>query len=107
LRLDIWRDALSIVRASPLIGTGLNTFGTATIVFQTSDPTLHFQEAHNDYLQLLSEGGIALAIPVIVALIALARGIRRRFQTAADDPAVDWVRAGATVGLIAIGLQSF
>ena len=106
LRLDIWRDALTIVRASPLVGTGLNTFGTATLLYQTSVPGLHFQEAHNDYLQLLAEGGLVLAIPVVVAIVALGFRIVGRFKTPHDDPAVYWIRVGATVGLIAIGLQS-
>ncbi len=35
------------------MGTGLNTYGAATLFYQTVEPTTHFAEAHNDYLQLL------------------------------------------------------
>ena len=86
-RLAIWRDALSIFRDFPVTGTGLNTFGAATLVYQTANRHMHFQEAHNEYLQLLAEGGLLLAIPIVVAVAALVRGIVRRFRTT-DDPEV-------------------
>src|SRR5262249_33611484 len=35
-RLPIWRDAWSIVRDFRVVGTGLNTYGVATLVYQTS-----------------------------------------------------------------------
>ena len=104
-RLAIWRDALTIFRDFPITGTGLNTFGAATLVYQTANRNMHFQEAHNEYLQLLAEGGLLLAIPIVMAIAALVRGIVRRFQSS-DDPEVYWLRVGAVGGLVAIALQS-
>lgn len=106
LRVDIWRDAIAIVRDFALVGTGLNTFGTATILYQTRRPDLHFQEAHNDYLQLVTEGGVGLALVIVFTIAAIACGITRRFRSHEDDEGSHWLRAGATVGLIAIALQS-
>lgn len=106
LRKRIWRDSASVVRDFPLVGTGLNTFGTAMLSYQTSQRESHFQEAHNDYLQLLVEGGLLLAIPVALAVVALARAIRRRFVEGRDDTMTHWIRVGATTGLVAIGAQS-
>lgn len=106
LRLDIWKDAIAIVRDFPLVGTGLNTFGTATVLYQTTRPDLHFQETHNDYLQLVTEGGLGLAVVVVFLAAAIAWAIARRFRSNDDDEEGYWLRAGATVGLIAIGLQS-
>jgi O-antigen ligase len=66
---------------------------------------MHFQEAHNEYLQLLAEGGLLLAIPIVVAMAGLVRGIVRRFRSP-GDPEVYWLRVGAVGGLLAIALQS-
>jgi O-antigen ligase len=103
-RIAIWRDAMTIFRDFPITGTGLNTFGPATLVYQTANRNMHFQEAHNDYLQLLAEGGLLLAIPIVIAAAALVRGIGRRFQ-AQSDAEVYWLRVGAVGGLLAIALQ--
>ena len=46
--------------AFPLMGTGLNTYGSATLLYQTTSLSSHFQEAHNEYLQIAAEGGTLL-----------------------------------------------
>ena len=102
LRKDIWADSAAVIRAFPLTGTGLNTFGTAMLAYQTSEYDQHFQEAHNDYLQVLVEGGVLVALPALAALVLIVRGIRRRFAEDHDDPVTWWVRAGAAIGLAAI-----
>ncbi len=106
LRRVIWRDSAAVIRDFPLVGTGLNSFGTAMLSYQTTQRDTHFQEAHNDYLQILVEGGLLVAVPASLALIMLARTIRNRFGTHQDDSIAYWRRVGATTGLVAIGLQS-
>ena len=56
-RLGAWADAVDIATAFPVTGTGLNTYGFATLVYQRPELQEHYVEAHNDYLQLLAEGG--------------------------------------------------
>jgi O-antigen ligase len=106
LRPRIWRDSLAIVRDFPLTGSGLNTFGTAMLSYQSSKRDLQVREAHNDYLQVAAEGGLLLGVPAALALAALARATWRRFRDGADDTMTHWVRVGAATGLVAIGLQS-
>ena len=106
LRRQAWRDARSIIRDFPLTGTGLNTYGTATLVYNTTKTDLHFQEAHNDYLQLAAEGGLLIGIPALVAILACVRGIRRRLEEDRGDPMRYWIRFGAATGLVAMALQS-
>jgi O-antigen ligase len=106
LRKNIWTDSATIIGDFPVTGTGLNTFGTAMISYQTSQTDQHFQEAHNDYLQVLVEGGLLVGLPALVALVFAVRAIRRRFDAADDDAVTYWMRAGAAVGLMAIGLQA-
>jgi O-antigen ligase len=106
LRPRIWRDSLAAVRDFPATGTGLNTFGAAMLTYQSSLRGVHFREAHNDYLQVLVEGGLLLAIPAAAALVALVIAIRRRFRAGRDDTMSHWLRVGAATGLTAIALQS-
>ena len=103
-RLPIWRDSWRIVTDFWLTGSGLNTYGVATLFYQTSVPGFHLREAHNDYLQLAAEGGLLLGVPIVCAAAALGRDIRRRF--AASLGSSYWIRLGAVTGLGAVALQS-
>jgi O-antigen ligase len=105
LRREVWSDTLRIVRDFPLAGTGLNTFGAATLGYQTVRTNLHFREAHNEYLQVAAEGGMLLGVPAAAALVLLVGTVRRRFRERADER-TRWLRLGAATGLLAIGLQS-
>jgi len=103
-RLPIWRDTWRIVTDFWPTGTGLNTYGVATLFYQTSVPGFHLREAHNDYLQLAAEGGILLGVPIVWTVAAIVRDIRRRFVDSSGSSY--WVRLGAVTGLGAIALQS-
>jgi len=106
LRRAAWRDAVSIVRDFPLTGTGLNTYATATLKYDTTHSDLQFHQAHNDYLQIAAEGGLWLFLPALVALIACVRGVRQRLRDDAPDPAAYWMRFGAAMGMLAMAMQS-
>jgi O-antigen ligase len=103
-RPAIWADTMRIIRDFWLTGTGLNTFGLATLHYQTSVPNQHLREAHSDYLQVAAEGGILLSIPTVLALGAFVLNIRRRFDE--DDGSIRWIRMGAVMSLVAISVQS-
>ena len=104
-RLGIWHDTMRIVQDFPLTGTGLNTYGIGMLHYQTVPGGELFIEAHNDYLQVLAEGGLLLGVPVLLALLLFVREVWRRFREGADDTATYWVRAGAVTGLCAIAVQ--
>jgi O-antigen ligase len=105
MRMDIWRMSADIVRDFPLLGTGLNTFGQASILYQPPRD-MHYNEAHNDYVQLLVEGGAVTFVLVLAAIAGVAFAVRSRFRSDADGREAYWVRVGATTGLLAIALQS-
>lgn len=106
MRLQAWSDGWAIVKDFPFTGTGLNTYGAATLKYQTGDRVLHFREAHNEYLQVAAEGGLMLGVPAALALFAFVWIVRRRFARSKDDRLTHWVRVGATTGLVAIAVQS-
>jgi len=74
--------------------------------YQTSDRSIHFEQAHNDYLQLLAEGGILLGAAVVATLAIFVSEIRRRFREAPHEGTTYWARVGAVIGLVAIAVQS-
>ena len=104
-RVRAWRDTRSIIRDFPLTGTGLNTFRTAMVQYQTGSRDVHFRESHNDYLQLMAEGGILLALPILATGFLFVRAVRRRFRDD-TDPTISWIRFGAVAGILAIAVQS-
>ena len=89
----------------PLVGTGLNTYGTATIFYQTVNLDQHFAQAHNDYLQLLAEGGVLVGIPAIIVITSVVWTVRRRFRETPAGSSGHWIRIGAVTGILAIALQ--
>jgi len=105
-RIGVWQDTLAVIKDFPIAGTGLNTFGIAMSFYQRHDLNLgRYLQAHNDYLQLASEGGLLLAVPAIAALVLFARAVRQRFSDRHSDPTMYWLRVGAVTGLAAIALQ--
>jgi len=105
-RLLAWRDAAHIVADFPWFGTGLGTFGRAMLVYQTANRPVMYVQAHNEYLQLLAEGGVLVAVPAAAALTLIVVAIRHRLRAGKDDPLAFWVRTGAIAGLAGIAAQS-
>ena len=104
-RKGAWEDALTIASAFPVAGTGLGTYGVATLLYQQHDLTRHYEQAHNDYLQLLAEGGVLLAIPAALSVLALALETWRRVRDTEAGSTAYWLRAGAITAIVAIALQ--
>jgi O-antigen ligase len=103
-RRGAWADAAAIFRKFPLTGTGLDTYGVATLFYQEHDLARHYAEAHNDYLQLAAEGGLLLIVPAAVCVAAFGALVWKRFKEETSHSGY-WVRAGAVTGLAAIALQ--
>jgi O-antigen ligase len=83
----VWRDTLTMIKANPLTGVGLGAYGTAFSIYSASDGTLRVPQAHNDYLQIVADCGVAgglIALWFLIALFrAFSRGIRSRDPLAA------------------------
>ena len=66
-RAKLWAATIPLIRAYPVFGCGLGGYETAFLKFKAFDPLIRDDFAHNDYLQLLAELGLAgfaiLAVP--------------------------------------------
>ena len=103
-RMTIWRESLPIARDFWQVGTGAGTYQAAMAVYQKSDRTVYFNQAHNHYLQVAVEGGVLLLALAIACLAAFVGEARRRIAT--DTSGLVLIRVGAACGLGAVALQS-
>lgn len=59
-RLDFWKDSATIINKHPLTGIGFGNFGAIYPRYRSFNPESEVSvlHAHNDYLELLTEGGV-------------------------------------------------
>ncbi len=77
-RLHFWDVSLQIFRDNPIIGSGLESFGVAFTKYDTWNGSLRVEQAHNDYLQILSDAGIIGFIFALAFIFLLFKyGLRR------------------------------
>ena len=103
-RPDIWAQTMVLVRAFPLTGIGLGTFDVVMPAYQTGSFATLVNHAHNQYLHLLAEGGLLLAVPLVLAALSFAALAWRRLQQ--DQTASIHVRQGALAGLVGLAVLS-
>ena len=103
-RREIWRLTWQIVKDFPLFGVGLAAYPRAMSVYQPFPHVFYFNNAHSQYLQILTEGGVVLVVPAAIATVAAAWRIAQRLR--ADHTPVFWIRAGAASGLLAVAVQA-
>jgi O-antigen ligase len=103
-RNEIWRASLKMFAANPILGTGLGGYWIGITAYHDASGTMTPQEAHNDYLELLSSGGlIGFAIGVWF-VVAVVRRVRQNLS--ADIGFKRAVRFGAVLGLAGIAAHS-
>ena len=110
-RLTIWGESVPMIRDFGWTGTGAGTYSDAMTQYQQSRVWVgsmqrwaHFNNAHSAYVQLASEGGVLLALPVLAALCLLQALARKTVR--ADKGEMFWVRLGAAAGLAGLAVQS-
>jgi O-antigen ligase len=106
MRLSIDRDALRMFRQKPLLGWGLGSFPVVYPEFRSFYTNFFVNEAHNDYLQLLSEMGL-LGFGVMLWFLVLVyrRALRKIGNWESDVSSA--VTLACTLGLTGILVHSF
>ena len=104
-RAHFWRVTVDVIKAYPLIGSGLGSFGAIYTRYDTRSGLYRLEQAHNDYLQTLSDAGIVGAVlGVAFIFILFRRGFARR-ET--HDRFRRAVSTGAMAGCFAALIHSF
>lgn len=106
-RWYLWESTWLMIKASPWLGAGLGTWSLHYPVFrdQREWGTTGYY-AHNDYLQLLAEGG-PVTLLILLALLALAAHLLWRLMR---QPRVDETNTeaiGLLVGVLAVSAHAF
>src|SRR5436190_3483468 len=105
-RIHIWKTGIDIFLAHPLIGSGLDTFGTAFSRFDTNSGAFRIEQAHNDYLQMLTDGGIiGFGCVAVFIWLHFSNGIRAVARS--TDALIRSIRIGSLAGCLGIAIHSF
>ena len=104
-RISTGHDTLRLLADYPFFGSGLGTYGSAFIQYQTSNGDVAFINAHNDYLQLLAELGL---LGFILLAGWVAPTFIRACRTAITGPGLNtrYMALGCVGGMVAIGVHS-
>ena len=73
-RAHFWPIALRIFFENPVLGAGLDAFGAAFTKHDTWNGMLRVEQAHNEYLQILADAGIAGIACLAAFIFLLFRG---------------------------------
>ncbi|WP_419176494.1 O-antigen ligase family protein [Desulfosediminicola sp.] len=104
-RLDIWRDCWQLILAFPILGAGFGTFVDIFPSYRTILGSSFFVHAHNDYLELLTDGGvIGIGLAGWFVLAVLHHGWKK-IRMRRDKFSV-LLGIGAMTGIIAILIHS-
>ncbi len=105
-RLHFWSVALKIFFENPLIGAGLDAFGVAFTKYDSWNGFFRVEQAHNDYLQILADGGIVgFAIVAAFIYFLFSRGITVLRNS--TSPGRRSIAVGALAGCFGILVHSF
>jgi O-antigen ligase/tetratricopeptide (TPR) repeat protein len=104
-RLPIWQDTLKIIKVFWLTGAGFGTFVDVFPGFKTIQSNAVFYHAHNDYLELLTDGGIVALGLAAWFVLAVIKGGWAMIVQRRDNFAV-LLGIGSLVGVCSMLLYS-
>ena len=104
-RAQIWSATWKLIKANPVFGSGFGGYRSAISEFHDATGRKRPYEAHNDYLELVSSGGIIGAALGIWFLIAFIKRVRQTLRS--PDHFRRAACFGALSGLFGIALHSF
>jgi O-antigen ligase len=105
-RTHFWKTTLQIIADNPIIGTGLDSFGMPFTKYNTWNGNMRVVQAHNDYLQILSDAGIlGFACAAAFIFLLFKKGLKLVKET--NDLFGRGVIIGSLAGCFGILMHSF
>jgi O-antigen ligase len=104
-RAHFWAVTVDMIKVHPFLGTGLGAFGVIYTGFDSRNGLLRLEQAHNDYLQVLSDGGIVGAVLALAFVVILFARAFYRMKT--RDPFRRGVALASLGGCFAVLIHSF
>jgi O-antigen ligase len=107
-RLLIWSDALAVWRHAPALGTGLASFETVFPGVRTIMAPVAFTHAESDWVQILTDTGVAGLLAVLATLgVTVVSCLRLRTHTRLDILAIGAAVAALGAAIQGVGNFSF
>jgi hypothetical protein len=103
-RFHIWAGAVRVAAEHLPLGSGLGTFGVAYTEFDTANGLERVEQAHNDFLQVVTDAGIPGILIGSYFLFLFGSELRRNVRN--QDPFKRSVAIGAGAGCIAVLVHS-
>ncbi len=104
-RLHFWPIALKIFLANPLIGSGFDSFAVAFTRYDSWSGLMRVEQAHNEYLQMLAEGGlVAIGCVLMFIFLLFKKGLKVVSSTKAFQQSA---AIGSLAGCLGIMVHSF
>ncbi len=105
-RLDFWKDTKNIINHYTISGSGMGTFSHIYPLHRSFQSDRFLTHAHNDYLELLAEGGIIAFFLAISFLLTLFYKTYKTFLKRRDGFSI-YLYIGCITAMVSILLHSF
>lgn len=105
-RPALWRNSLGILRDHLWVGAGMGSFVTVYPPYQTEPSDLVTEHAHNDYIEALTETGLAGGVLILTAL-ALFIPIAFGNLAVPLKHEAGWMQLGAAIACCGLVVHSF
>jgi O-antigen ligase len=102
-RVVAWQSGIEMFGDFPLTGTGFGSFGGAFARYLPAGAAKRWDHAHNDYVELLLEGGLVAAVFVAWLLVGY---VRRVAESLRDDGTISPSRVGLIVGVVSLAAHA-
>lgn len=103
-RGTIWNITTDLIKEHPIIGVGFGAYPVAITRFDHSNGSWPLEEAHNEYLEILANGGAVGFALFGMFLILVGKRALRNLKVV--RPADRWLCFGAVLGLFAVLVHS-
>jgi O-antigen ligase len=104
-RQVIWVSSMDMIRDYPITGAGFGTFREVFPRYMPAGSYGRWAQAHNDYLEVLLDGGAVGFALVVWLAAAYGRRVARRFSSL--DPAERLRAGGLLAGVLSLGVHAF
>jgi len=104
-RADIWQAGWQLFKAYPIVGTGFGGFSAAITRYHEKAGIYTIRQAHNDYLEILTSGGLIAAALGIWFIFGIYRVVAARLRT--DSGFILAARWGAVIAFFGVAIHSF
>ena len=103
-RLAIWRSTIGLIEDYPVTGVGFGAYAAAIPKYVPRAGNWRMEQAHNEYLEILANGGsIALLLFAVSAYFVFRRSMAH-FRS--EDPLIRSSCFGALIGMLGVLIHS-